>query len=278
MPALLLPTLVIFIFGLWDDAKGLPALTKLAGQVAAVLLMMALGIHIRIFESPRFFIGGQSLVFQLLDWGLTLFWMIGITNAFNLVDSMDGLAVGLSGWSFAFFMLATLDTRQEGLSIMSALMVGICLALYYYNGSPAKLFLGDSGAQTFGFLLAAIAILYTPTETAQTSSWFVPILLLGVPIFDTTLVFFSRIRRGKYFYQAGTDHTYHRLVALGMAPPRAVLTMHMAALLLQCVAFVAVTLQPLWANLIFAAALAVGLFAVLFLDHPGRWPAPEPRH
>jgi UDP-GlcNAc:undecaprenyl-phosphate/decaprenyl-phosphate GlcNAc-1-phosphate transferase len=102
--------------------------------------------------------------------------------------------------------------------------------MLYFNSLPAHTFLGDSGAQLLGFLLASLGIAYTPPGLPQPSSWFVPILLLSIPIFDTSLVVFSRLRQRKAFYQAGLDHTYHRLVNLGWPPARAVLIFAAAVL------------------------------------------------
>lgn len=265
----LLAAAVIFGFGLWDDARGMSAPVKLIGQTLAVVILIASGFYIRIFEYTGFFIGGAGPFYRALNWGVTWLWVVGITNAFNLTDSMDGLAVGLSGWALAFFMLATFDSGQLQLSLFSAILLGICIGISFFNRHPARLFLGDSGAQTLGFFLAAIGIFYTPVGAYQTSSWFVPILLVGVPIFDTSLVFFSRLRRGQAFYKSNRDHTYHRLVSLGMDPGRAVMSMHLAALLLECVAFVAVSLPPLWANGIFIGCLLIGAVTFFILNrHP----------
>ena len=269
---LMLAAVMVFAFGLWDDAKTLPPLVKLAGQLCAAVLLIFSGIQIQLFETGTFFVGAPRPAFIWFDRALTIFWIIGVTNAFNLVDSMDGLSVGLAAWAFGFFMLATFDSQQTTLSILSAMLLGICLALNYYNASPARLFLGDAGALQLGFLFAGVAILYTPQASAQTSSWFVPILLVGIPIFDTSLVVFSRIRRGKPFYQSGRDHTYHRLVDLGLNPHRAVLTMHLGALLLECVAFIALPLPPIFANILFLCCLLFGGIGIMLLDRPARWP------
>jgi UDP-GlcNAc:undecaprenyl-phosphate/decaprenyl-phosphate GlcNAc-1-phosphate transferase len=267
---LFVAVLVIFIFGIWDDFQKLRPIVKLCGQLLAAIILIYSGIYIRIFESTQFFIGGHH-EFIWLDWGITLLWIVGVTNAFNLVDSMDGLATGLSAWAFAFFMLATLDSQQRVLSVLSAMVLGICLGLLFYNITPARLFLGDAGAQGLGLLLATIAIMYTPQIPYQKSSWFVPILLVGVPIFDTALVSFSRMRRRKPFYLGGVDHTYHRLVALGLEPGRAVMAMHMAALMLECAAFVALSLPPGQANGIFAGCILAGFACMFYLDNPKRW-------
>ena len=186
-----------------------------------------------------------------------------------MVDSMDGLAIGLAAIASAFFMLVTVDASQTPLSLLSAIILGSSIGLFYFNTLPAHTFLGDSGAQMLGFLLAALGIAYTPPGLPQPSSWFVPILLLSVPIFDTTLVVISRLKQRKAVYQAGLDHTYHRLVKLGLPSSRAVLTMHLFAIVSGCLAFMALPLPPLWANVIFAAALLIGLSLLLWLEKRG---------
>ncbi|GAB4578745.1 MAG: hypothetical protein Fur0022_14810 [Anaerolineales bacterium] len=255
------PSLVVFAFGLWDDVKGASARLKMAGQLIATIFLMGMGVQVQLFD--------PSL--NWLNWGLTIFWVVGITNAFNFVDSMDGLAAGLAGLAGAFFMLATYDSGQPTLSLFSAILVGVCLGAYFFNATPAHYFLGDSGAQWLGFSLASLAIAYNPEGFLRSQSWYLPILLLGVPIFDTTLVVFSRLRRGQPIYRANMDHTFHRLVALGMNRNRAVLLMHVVSLLLGCLAFMALELPPLWANLAFGSCLLGGVGAILWLDHPKRW-------
>lgn len=254
---ILLASLIVFLFGLWDDARGLAAGWKLLGQILATLVLIWQGVTIQML--------GTQPVNMAVNIALTFVWMVGITNAFNLVDSMDGLAVGLAAVAAAFFLLVTVAAAQAPLAYLSAILLGSCIGMAYFNIMPARAFLGDSGAQFLGFVLAGLAIAYTPRGLPQPSSWFVPILLLGVPIFDTTLVVVSRMRRGLSFYQAGQDHTYHRLVRLGVSPTRAVVTMHVAAILAGCLAFMALPLPPLWANLIFAGALLAALALLIWL-------------
>ena len=253
--AILLASGIIFLFGLLDDAYRLSPGWKLIGQILGTVILISQGVHIRMLGS-----------LTVLNMALTLIWMIGITNAFNLVDSMDGLAVGLAAIASAFFMLVTLDAGQPPLSLLSAVILGSSIGLMYFNTLPAHTFLGDSGAQFLGFILAALAIDYTPPGLPQPSSWFVPIMLLSVPIFDTSLVVLSRLRQRKAVYQAGLDHTYHRLVNLGLPSSRAVLTMHLSAIVSGCLAFMALPLPPLWANLIFISALLTGLIVLFWLE------------
>ena len=253
--AILLASIIIFLFGLWDDAHRLSPQWKLIGQILGTIILISQGVQIRMLGSMT-----------LLNIVLTFVWIIGITNAFNLVDSMDGLVVGLAAIASAFFMLVTVDAGQTSLSLLSAIILGSSIGMMYFNALPARTFLGDSGAQFLGFVLAALAIAYTPPGLPQPSSWFVPILLLSVPIFDTSLVTISRLKQRKAVYQAGLDHTYHRLVNLGLPPSRAVLTMHLSAIVSGCLAFMALPLAPLWANAVFILALLAGLLLFFWLE------------
>jgi UDP-GlcNAc:undecaprenyl-phosphate/decaprenyl-phosphate GlcNAc-1-phosphate transferase len=262
---LLLSAGVIYLFGLWDDARGLSALPKLVGQTLAGLLLIASGVSVHFITSIGFpFL--PIAVANVLDIGFTLFWLIGITNAMNLIDSMDGLAAGISGITFLFFLPVTLTSGQVQLTTISVILLGICAGIYYFNMTPARLFLGDSGAQALGFIVASIAMAYAPVGLPPVTSWFVPILLLFVPIFDTTLVTISRLRRSRPIYKADRDHIYHRLVYMGMSPLRAVMAIHLVAILIDCLAFVTLSLSPLGANLIFGVVLLAGVVAIIRLE------------
>ncbi len=252
--ALLLSSSLVFVFGVWDDIRELPPLVKMGGQILATLLLMYLGVQVLMFQQ------------NWLNLLVTLLWVVGITNAYNFVDSMDGLALGLAALSAAFFMLVTYDSGQVELSLLSAAILGTSIGCFFYNASPAVFFLGDSGAQFLGFLLASLAIAYNPPGFEQLSSWYVPILLMGVPIFDITLVVISRLRRKRPVYRGAQDHTYHRLVALGMSSNRAVLSMHIAALLLGCLAFIGLGLPPLLANALFLSTVLLGVIGIVYLE------------
>ncbi|MGH2621834.1 MAG: MraY family glycosyltransferase, partial [Anaerolineales bacterium] len=253
---ILIAGVLILVWGLVDDRFRIPPSAKLAGQLLAAVVLIGYGVQVRITRVPG------------IDLGLTLLWVVGLINAFNFVDSMDGLALGLASVATGFFMLVTLDAAQPELAGLSAAILGAAIGLFFFNASPAKLFLGDSGAQLLGFALAAIGIAYVPAGAGlpQGVSWFVPILVLGVPIFDSTLVVVSRLRRGRPLYRAQRDHTYHRLVQLGVHPSRSVLAMQVAAVLLGLLAFVALDLTVLQANLLFSASLIVGALGIYALE------------
>ena len=267
---LLLPVGIVFLTGLVDDYRPLPYAVKLAGQFLAAGLLVASGFQVT-FLKPDLLPLAPAIL-GALNLIITLLWLAGTSNAFNFVDSMDGLATGTAAVIGTFLAVASLFSGQLALARLMGLLVGICLVLYFLNLSPARLFLGDAGALTIGFLLAAAAMIFAPKGFSQASSWFVPVMILGLPLFDMGLVIFSRLRRARPVYQADRGHTYHRLIRLGFAPNRAIAFLHLVSVVLGCLAFVAMQFEPLVANAIFAAVLIVALTAILYLDHPSRWP------
>jgi UDP-GlcNAc:undecaprenyl-phosphate GlcNAc-1-phosphate transferase len=267
---------IILVFGLWDDRSGLSARVKFAGQFFAAGFAIYNGIQVEILSEVN--LPGSFLLAQTINRVVTVFWLVGITNAFNLIDSMDGIVAGLSSIASIFFVFVTGVSGQFELTTWAAVLTGISIALYFWNSPPARYFLGDSGAQTLGFLLAIIALLYNPVNKDQASSWFAPILILGVPIFDTSLVVFSRLRRHIPPFEGNRDHTYHRLVRGGMNSARAVSLLHIVALSLDGIALFALSLQPLYANLIFAGCLLAGGILISYLDFSTKFiHPPEPQ-
>jgi len=255
---------IIFVFGLLDDRYGFDARLKLTGQVLGALVLILNGFRVEFLYGLGWTL--DRTVLDILMTAVTIFWLVGITNALNLTDSMDGLTAGLAAISAGFFMVVCLVSGQVVLAQLSALLFGVALSLYALNMTPALSFLGDSGAQTFGFLLAGIGVLYTPLEAPQASTWFIPILFLTLPIFDTTLVVLSRLRRRKPLFQADLGHTYHRLVKLGLSPRKAVFSIQVAALLSCMLAFIMTSFDPLTANIVFFSLLALGGVAIFLLE------------
>ena len=266
---LLLPVGIVFLTGLVDDYRPLPYAVKLAGQFVAAGLLVASGFQVT-FLKPDLLPLAPAIL-GALNLIITLLWLAGTSNAFNFVDSMDGLATGTAAIVGTFLAVASLFSGQLELARLMGLLVGICLVLYFLNLSPARLFLGDAGALTIGFLLAAGAMIFAPKGFSQASSWFVPVMILGLPLFDMGLVIFSRVRRARPVYQADRGHTYHRLIRLGFAPNRAITLLHLVSVILGCLAFVAMQFEPFVANAIFAAVLIVAFGVILYLDHPARW-------
>ncbi len=257
---------VVFLFGLWDDRKGLAARPKLIGQFIAATILILLGVQVHFMT---FFAETGKIplfVAETLNILITMFWVIGITNAMNMIDSMDGIVAGLGMIAFAFFFGATTLADQAALVIWSAVLLGISTGLYFWNKLASKFFLGDSGAQTIGFLLASFGIMYNPLNRSPESSWIVPIMLLGIPIFDTTLVVLSRFKRRQTVGSGRRDHTYHRLIALGYTPRLSVFITHVASFLVSCLAFLTLYLPPFIAILFFLLTIFCGIVVLLWLE------------
>ncbi len=266
----LLPALIVFAVGIRDDFRRVRFWVKLVIEIFAAVLLITFGIQVHVIEV--IFEGIPVPVADALDLAITVLWLVGMTNAYNFVDSTDGLVLGIAVITSIFLAFTSLFSGQTNLAQFMAFLAGACYGLYYFNSYPARLFLGDSGALTLGFLLAATSMLYNPRIFPQPSSWFVPVMILGLPIFDILLVTFSRLRRGRPIYQADRSHTFHRLVAIGIPPNQAVMTLHLISLLLGCLAFIAMNLPPLISNMLFISAVLTGIGVILYLDDRKRWP------
>lgn len=210
-------TLVSFL-GIWDDYKTLKPLIKLVGQCVAGAILVFSGIKI------------TFLPFEWLNITATLLWIVTITNALNLLDNMDGLSGGVATIACAFFFLIAVMTGQFLVASLAAALLGACLGFLFYNFNPASIFMGDSGSLFIGFLLATIGIkLRFPTNVAFVT-WMVPVVVLGLPLFDTALVIVSRLRKGlNPLTTPGKDHVSHRLVHMGATHREAVLILYLAS-------------------------------------------------
>lgn len=218
--SLLAGSLVMFGLGLFDDFRRISPPVKLAGQMLAATVVIFFGNNtINFFPWP---------IANIL---LTFFWLVGITNAINLLDNMDGLASGVSLIAAGVLCYFFWSSGEEFLFLLALSLAGAILGFLVYNFPPAKIFMGDSGSMLLGFTLAALAI----ARRTQASNIFavigVPTLLFLLPILDTSLVTVTRLLRGQSPTQGGTDHTSHRLIAFGLSERQAVLILYAIALL-----------------------------------------------
>jgi len=267
------PTLIIFGVGLWDDYRRIRFWIKLVVEMIAVGILISFGIQVH--ASQVLFTSLPPMLASGLDILITMLWLVGMTNAYNFIDSMDGLATGIAVIASIFLAFTSLFSGQLALAHFMAFLAAASYGLNFFNAYPARLFLGDSGALSLGFLLATTSMLYNPRVFPQPSSWFVPLMILGLPIFDLCLVIVSRLRRKQPIYKADRAHTYHRLVMLGLPPSQAVSVLHMISLLLGCLAFVALNQAPLIANIIFGCVILTGVISIILLDSPRHWPLKE---
>lgn len=264
MAAIAVGATLLMLVGLWDDRRGISPRAKLLAQVAAGLLAAVAGVRVDLFPWPW------------VNYAITLFWFVGISNAINLMDNMDGLAAGTSAVSALFFTILAASAGQGLVASLAAAVTGASLGFLYYNITPAMIFMGDTGSLLLGFLLAVIGIKYSPLALPLGSTWMVPIVVLGLPVFDTTLVTFSRLLSRRPVSQGGTDHTSHRLARMGLGINRAVLTMYILAAALGVLAVFMTQSPPETADILFAALLAVGLGGLIVLERARPIPSTNP--
>lgn len=208
-------TMVSFM-GVWDDHHGLRPLLKLAGQLLAAGVLVLSGIQVSFLHN------------SMLNLSATLLWVVGITNALNLLDNMDGLSGGVATVACIFFFLLAVMSGQYLVGSLAAALLGACIGFLYYNLNPATIFMGDTGSLFIGFFLAALGIKLRFPDNVAFVTWMIPVVVLGLPVFDTALVVVSRLRRGlNPLTTPGKDHVSHRLVLMGATQREAVLILYL---------------------------------------------------
>jgi len=245
----------IFLSGLIDDIFSIKPYSKLFVQIIIASFMCITGISFKI--TPIYF----------LNIFLTVFWFVGIMNAFNLLDNMDGLCSGIAVIS-AGIVVAHYGFSPDYTVVVPALLIGAAsLGFLRYNFNPAKIFMGDCGSMFIGFIMAAISLMGTWKGTSNfLGALLVPVLVLGVPVFDTILVTLTRRASGRHFYEGGKDHTSHRLVVLGMSEKRAVLTLYFISLGCGLIAFMYTKLNIAIITVLMMLMVLVMVFFGIFLS------------
>ena len=202
LSGVLLGGLLVLGLGLWDDKFGMRPGVKFFGQIAAAFIFLLV--------SQSF----GKLNFGLLGDLLFFLWMVGLMNAFNFLDNMDGLCSGISVLAAAAFGVIFILTGQVSLGIICLALIGALSGFLLYNFPPAKIFLGDAGSMFNGFILSALGVLFAKRNSSF-NQLLVPMLVLSYPIFDISLVTFTRAKEGRKIYKGGKDHSSHRLMNLG---------------------------------------------------------------
>ncbi len=213
---------LLFAAGVLDDLRHLSPLVKLAVQIGAAVIALANGLQVEIVDNDG------------LAWGIGLLWLVGITNAFNLLDNMDGLAATLATIACAYFAIDALTEHPSETVLVLSLALGLaCIGFLPFNlrpGRAAAVFMGDSGSQVLGFALASFALASSWTVAGTTvATVLLPLLILAIPILDTTLVTLVRLGQRRPVSQGGRDHTSHRLVYYGLSEANAVLLLALVA-------------------------------------------------
>ena len=247
-------TLISFL-GLWDDRMPLPAWAKLLGQLLPVIILIITGVQVAIFRN------------QALNIFITIIWVLFITNAVNFLDNMDGLSAGVAAMASGYFLLLAALSGQYLVGALTAALLGACIGFLIYNFNPASIFMGDTGSLFLGFVLAAVGIkLRFPSNTPMVT-WMAPVLVLGVPIFDTTMVIISRLRRGKNpFTSPGKDHLSHRLIKMGYTQREAVLILYLFSSIFGMIAVFITRASLIEAVIVALTTLAAGIAAIIYLE------------
>ncbi len=257
---LLIGSTALVLVGVWDDVKQIGPKTKLVGQIIAAAILVAFGIQVEFINIP-----GIGLVY--LDWvsvPLTIFWIVGFTNIVNLIDGLDGLAAGISLIACMAIFSVTLQMGQVDLACITLALAGAACGFLRYNFNPADIFMGDTGSMLLGYTMAAISVMGT-VKTATAVAMVVPVIVLGLPILDTTFAIIRRKLNGKPIFKPDKGHVHHRLLALGLSQKQAVLLMYAITALLGCLAVVVAKVNIAFGFVIVLCILCICVYLAMKL-------------
>ncbi len=201
------PALAMGLIGLWDDIKNLHPLPRFIGQTISGIVVAVVLILTNNFGSPT----GSILI----DISITVVWIVGICNSINFFDNLDGGAAGTTAVSAISLTYLTFSNGQALIGSLALVVAGACLGFLIWNKSPARIYMGDAGALFLGVLIATLTIRLKPDTESIVASFATPVLLLAVPILDTSVAVISRLRRRVSPFQGGKDHLSHRLIRAG---------------------------------------------------------------
>ena len=253
-----LGVLPILLVSIWDDIRSVGARRKLMAHTLGAVIAVALGISL----GPVVHLFGVPIEIGWMAWPLSVLWIVGVTNAFNLIDGLDGLSAGLALIAAASMAAVFAIVGQSNMAGVSLVLAGALLGFLPYNLHPARLFMGDTGATAIGFCLAAFALRGGSTLSSGFAA-LLPVLILGLPIADTLVAMVRRtLHRMEHHtggvFEADRDHIHHRLLALGVDYGRAVLLLHAAGLIFAGAALFSIFLNAREAALMVTALLRGG--------------------
>lgn len=247
--------LIMVVLGIFDDKYNLPAKFKFVIQIVAASIPVILGVRIeRIIFPFAEYTGITGIEFGWLSYPITILWIVGLTNAVNLIDGLDGLAAGVSAIaSFSVFCVALMQ-GEIGIAILTAALVGSCFGFLPYNFNPASIFMGDTGSTFLGYVMAVISVMGL-FKIHAIISFAVPFIAFGIPIFDTSFAIFRRIKEHRPIMSPDRGHLHHRLIDSGLTQKQAVLVIYAICIVLGIVAVMSFK-SKIW-------ALAIAMLGVL---------------
>jgi len=259
MRGILIGAFLIVAIGILDDVKQLKASVKLIVQIAAAIIVVCHDVKITAISVPSFIINGGILPLKWMSIPLTILWIVGVTNAVNLIDGLDGLAVGISSIAtFSMFFIAIL-AGEPTVALIVAALAGGCLGFLPYNFNPAKIFMGDTGSTFLGFILSVICI-QGLFKGYAVISFIIPFLILGLPIFDTSVAIIRRIHDKRPIMGADRGHLHHKLIDMGFSQKQTVAILYVIAMLLGLSAVVLIEQGAQTAFLLISVVLLLLIF------------------
>jgi len=258
----LIGAVILVIIGVIDDIKPLRAYIKLIFQIIAALVAVYHDIVIEIFSNPFVFSAADYVFLGYLKIPITVIWIVAITNSFNLIDGLDGLAVGVSTICSVVMLVISLMVSDPNVAVIMAALAGACLGFMPYNFNPAKIFMGDTGALLLGYVLATVSILGLFKFYAVVS-FAAPFLILALPLVDTAFAFIRRLLKGQNPMSPDRGHFHHRLLDMGLSQKQAVAILYTISGLLGFVAVVITTSDEVRA-LILVVALLIAASVIFF--------------
>ena len=266
---LLVGSVIIAVMGGVDDIVSLNPWVKLAGQIVAALVAIRCGLVFDVISNPNIFAEETYIEIGWLSIPLTMLWIVGCTNAVNLIDGLDGLAVGVSAISSMTMLIVSLFVSEPVVSIILAALTGACLGFMPYNLNPAKIFMGDVGSQLLGFVLSTASIMGL-FKLHAIITFFVPLLALALPLADTIFAFFRRILHGQSPFKADKGHFHHRLLAMGLNQKQVVAVLYgiSAVLGLLAVLMAGDSMAVKIICLVAAVIISLGIWLKVFKNNP----------
>jgi UDP-GlcNAc:undecaprenyl-phosphate GlcNAc-1-phosphate transferase len=262
---ILIGSVIIVVLGVIDDIYRLKAWLKLIVQIAAAIVPVLCDVVVRIFSNPLYIfgIGGPYLDLGIWAYPITVIWIVVITNSVNLIDGLDGLAVGVSSIASISMLVIAIVLPTPHVALLMAALAGGCMGFMPYNRNPAKMFMGDTGATFLGYILATTSIMGL-FKLYAIISFAVPFLVLALPLFDTVSAILRRLSKGKSPMTADRSHVHHKLIDMGFTQKQSVAILYLMSAVLGITAVVLTTSGEikaiiLLASVFFAAAVAIGL-------------------
>ena len=250
---ILLGALVIVIVGIIDDKVSLSPKAKLIGQIIAALIVVSSGLHIEYVTIPFY----GKLEFGIFSYAITILWIVGITNAINLIDGLDGLAAGVSSIALATILIMSVIDNQILVIALSVILLGSTVGFLFFNFYPATIFMGDTGALFLGYAISIISILGL-FKSVTLFSLVIPVIILAVPIFDTFFAIIRRIVNGQKISKPDNKHLHHRLISMGFSHRATVFIIYGVSLFFGISAII-FTASTLWGTLLIVLLILLTL-------------------